>query len=88
PSGKFDTNDLVMAFAVLGYNILRWMGQHALLGPDAPVRHPAKRRRLKTVMQELMYMACRLVSSGRRLYLRFGQHCPGFRAFGCIYESV
>lgn len=52
------------------------------------VRHPAKRRRLKTVMQELMYMACRLVSSGRRLYLRFGQHCPGFRAFGCIYESI
>lgn len=23
PSGKFDTNDLVLAFAVLGYNILR-----------------------------------------------------------------
>jgi hypothetical protein len=88
PSGKFDTNDLVMAFAVLGYNLLRWMGQRVLLGPDAPVRHPAKRRRLKTVMQELMYMACRLVSSGRRLYLRFGQHCPGFRAFGCIYESI
>jgi len=24
-------------------------------GPDAPVRHAAKRRRLKTVMQELIY---------------------------------
>jgi transposase InsO family protein len=77
---KYVPNYPDKGFAVLGYNILRWMGQHALLGPDAPVRHPAKRRRLKTVMQELMYMACRLVSSGRRLYLRFGQHCPGFRA--------
>jgi hypothetical protein len=88
PSGKFDTNDLVMAFAVLGYNILRWMGQRALLGPDAPVRHKAKRRRIKTVMQELMYMACRLVSSGRRLTLRFGRHCPGFKAFGSVYGSA
>ena len=88
PSGKFDTNDLVMAFAVLGYNILRWMGQRALLGPDAPVRHKAKRRRIKTVMQELIYMACRLVSSGRRLTLRFGRHCPGFKAFGSVYGSV
>ena len=26
PSGKFDTNNLVMAFATLGYNLLRWMG--------------------------------------------------------------
>jgi hypothetical protein len=41
------------------------MGQRTLLGPDAPVRHQAKRRRLKTVMQELMHKACRLVSSGR-----------------------
>ena len=88
PSGKFDTNDLVMAFAVLGYNLLRWMGQRALLGPDAPVRHPAKRRRLKTVMQELIYMACRLVISGRQLRLRFGQHCPGFNAFQTVYGST
>ena len=88
PSGKFDTNDLVLAFAVLGYNILRWMGQRALLGPDAPVRHKAKRRRIRTVMQELMYMACRLVSSGRQLRLRFGQHCPGFKVFSTLYGSA
>lgn len=88
PSGKFDTNDLVMAFAVFGYNILRWMGQRALLGSDAPVRHSAKRRRLRTVMQELMYMACRLISSGRQLSLRFGRNCPGFKAFSRVYGSA
>jgi hypothetical protein len=53
PSGKFNTNYLVCELAALAMNILRLMGQDALLGPDAPVRHPAKRRRLKTVMQEL-----------------------------------
>ena len=47
-------------------NILRLMGQGGLPGPDAPVRHAAKRRRLKTVMQELIYRAGRLIQSGRR----------------------
>lgn len=88
PSGKFDTNDLVMAFGVLAYNILRWMGQRALLGPDAPVRHKAKRRRIRTVMQELMYLACRLVGHGRQLMLRFGKHCSGFKAFNTVYGSA
>lgn len=88
PSGKFDTNDLVMAFAVLGYNILRWIGLRGLMQQDSPVRHQAKRRRLKTVMQELMYMACRLLRSGRQLTLRFGQHCPGYQAFHRVYTTI
>ena len=88
PSGKFDTNDLVMAFAVLAYNMLRYMGLKGLMGKDTPVRHKAKRRRLKTVIQEMMYIACRMVSSGRRLTLRFGKHCPGFKAFTCVYGST
>jgi hypothetical protein len=54
PSGKFDTNALVCRLAALAMNILRLMGQRGLLGPDAPVRHQAKRRRIKTVMQELI----------------------------------
>ena len=87
PSGKFDTNNLVMAFATLGYNVLRWMGLR-LTGPDAPVRHPAKRRRLRTVMQELMTMACRLVHSGRQWVLRFGRHCPGFAVYRDLYEGI
>ncbi len=88
PSGKFDTNDLVMAFAVLAYNMLRYMGLKGLMGKDAPVRHKAKRRRLKTVIQELMYMACRMVLSGRQLTLRFGKHCPGFKVFTSVYGST
>ena len=61
PSGKFATNDLVMAHAVLAYNILRWIGLTGLVGKLSPVRHPAKRRRLRTVMQELIYLAAHVV---------------------------
>lgn len=32
------------------------MGQNALIGKDAPVRHAAKRRRMKTEMQEIMWI--------------------------------
>ena len=72
PSGKFDTNALVCELAALAMNILRLMGQSGLLGPDAAVRHPAKRRRIKTVMQELIYRAGRLIEHGRRLILGLG----------------
>ena len=72
PSGKFDTNTLVCNLAAVSMNILRLMGQSGLLGPDAPVRHNAKRRRIKTVMQELIYRAGRLIKHGRQLILGLG----------------
>lgn len=59
PSGKFATNAAVMALGAFAYNILRFIGQLGLLGEKSPVRHPGKRRRLKTVIQELMYLAAR-----------------------------
>ena len=71
PSGKFDTNDLVMCLGSLTYNILRYMGQSCLLGPKSPVRHQAERRRIKTVVQELIYQAARFLEQGRRKILRF-----------------
>jgi hypothetical protein len=72
PSGKFDTNALVCRLAALAMNILRLMGQRGLLGPDAPVRHEARRRRIKTVMQELIYRAGRLIEHGRQMLLGLG----------------
>jgi hypothetical protein len=81
PSGKFDTNYLVCQLAALAMDILRLMGQRGLLGPDAPVRHPAKRRRIKTVMQELIYRAGRLIEHGRRLILGLGANDRAAKAF-------
>jgi hypothetical protein len=88
PSGKFATNDLVMACSVLAYNILRWIGLVGLTGKDAPIRHEAKRRRLKTVIQELMYVAARVVESGRQLALKFSTHCPAQPSFAAVYAKL
>jgi len=88
PSGKFATNALVMALGAFAYNILRFIGQLGLLGEKSPVRHPGKRRRIKTVIQELVYLAARLVRSGRRLFLRFSRHCPAYSAFSDVYGRL
>jgi len=73
PSGKFDTNDCLLHLASFAYNCLRLMGQLGLTGELAPIRHPAKRRRLKTVLQEIMYRAAKFVAHARRLTLDFGR---------------
>jgi hypothetical protein len=88
PSGKFATNALILTLGGLAYNILRAIGQMGLVGERTPVRHPAKRRRIKTVMQELMYLAARLVKTGRRLKVIFSRHCPAFDAFQGVYARL
>lgn len=88
PSGKFDTNDLVLALSSMAYNMLRWIGITALLGEDAPIRHKAKRRRLRTVMQEMMYLASRLATTGHRLKLKFSRYCPAFTVFDKAYSTI
>lgn len=85
PSGKFATNALILTLGGLCYNILRAIGQLGLVDGQSPVRHAAKRRRIKTVIQELMYLAGRLVKTGRRVKLVFSRHCPAFGAFRSVY---
>lgn len=89
PSGKFATNQLVMACGALVYNILRFVGQIALVSNKGIIRHEAKRRRIKTVIQEMIYFAGRMIASGRRLKLRFSRHASAHaEAFGGIYQRL
>lgn len=74
PSGKFDTNDAILRLGAFAYNCLRLLGQLGLTGEIAPIRHPAKRRRLKTVLQEIMYRAAKFVAHARKLVLDFGRN--------------
>jgi hypothetical protein len=88
PSGKFATNALVLACSVLAYNILRWIGQRGLTGPGSPRRHRAKRRRIRTVMQELMYLAARFIETGRRVKLAFDRRCVAAGVFARLYNHL
>jgi hypothetical protein len=75
--------------ASLVYNILRFIGQLGLIGNRVPIRHPVKRRRIRTVMQELMHFAGKLIATGRRFKFRFSRHVEiHAEAFMGVYERL
>lgn len=81
PSSTFSSNSLVLHLGLLVYNMLRIIGQisieeqkHNQLPGNR--RKQVKRRRIRTVMQDLIYMADRLINSGRRWFISFGQLNP------------
>ena len=88
PSGKFDTNYLICQLAAVAMNLLRLIGQQALLGKDAPIRHKAKRRRLKTVMQEMVYKAARMIRHAGYWILGLGANDAGFAVFERHHKSL
>lgn len=88
PSGKFASNALVLTLGAFVYNVLKWIGLAGLMGADSPVRHKAKRRRVRTVIQELIYVGAHLYERGRRLHMRFGNVFPGFQAFQQVYRQL
>jgi hypothetical protein len=49
--------------------------------------HPAKRRRPKTVIQELITVSAKLVAHARQAFLNFGRHCPAFVVFHRLYDQ-
>jgi hypothetical protein len=85
PSGKFKTNQLVLHCALVAYNNLRLIGQLANECDLIPLPKPAHRRRLKTVIQNIMYLASRVVRHARRFKLSFGRHSPWFPVFRQVY---
>ena len=87
PSGKFDTNELVLELTVLAYNILRLIGQESLKSKRAPKsKHPVKRRRIRTVISNLIQIAGHVTAHGRRVTLALGRSNIWRQAFMDVYK--
>ena len=87
PSGKFETNELVLELTVLAYNILRLIGQESLKSKRAPKsKHPVKRRRIRTVISNLIQIAGHLTIHGRQVVLALGQSNVWRQAFMDVYN--
>lgn len=93
PSEHFSTNSGIMVLALMAYNLLRLCGQESLredngnLENRAIHRKKAQRRRLRTVMQDLIYMAARISFHARRLYMSFGRHNPWTIVWQNLYRG-
>ena len=89
PSGKFATNGTVLRGAMVAFNILRRIGQELLAFPEAlPEQVQAGRRRLRSVLQDIMYLGCRYVRTARQHFLNLGANSPWGRAFVPLYARL
>jgi hypothetical protein len=93
PSGKFATNALMLSLGLVAYNVLRLCGQQALtenqsLPPEAkmPLDKPVFRRRLRSVIQDLMYFAARLTWHANRWGLSLWRSNPWRSVWERLYE--
>jgi hypothetical protein len=85
PSGKFATNDLILHLGLFSYNVLRLVGQESLKRDDLPLRKKVQRRRIKTVIGNLVNLASKFVRHARKYKLRFSRTNPWHGPFRRIY---
>ncbi len=88
PSGKFKTNDLILHLGVFAYNILRLIGQSSLKDRNAPIQKKVRRRRLKSVIRDMILMAAKLVKHAGSYFVKFGKRCKWFPVIRNVYDSI
>ena len=72
PSGKFETNELVLELALIAYNLLRMIGQESLRHrPDQKRR--VKRRRIRTVIDNIIRCASHITEHARERVMALGR---------------
>ncbi len=69
PSGKFETNELVLELTILAYNILRIIGQESIGKKGTGTKHKVRRKRLRTVIGNMVMMASHVPEHARQLLI-------------------
>ncbi len=88
PSGTFEVNSMLLILTNSAFNCLRRIGMDALKFKEyAPVKMDVKRRRIRSVLRDLIYLGCKLVKHGGYQKLKFGRNCKWFACFRKIYFS-
>ena len=73
PSGKFGTNALILELGLIAYNILRMIGQ-GTIGNRAPrQKREVRRRRIRTVISNLVMMASHVTTHALRIVMGLGK---------------
>ena len=85
PSGKFATNCLVLELTVLAFNLLRMIGQESLKH-RLPEKRSIKRRRIRTVIQNLILCASHITKHARKLVMGLGCSNVWRYAFQQVYQ--
>ena len=62
-------------------------GEIKINGENPPVKKKVFRRRVKTVIQNLITLASKMVRHARKHYLKFGNNSPWFLTFKRVYTA-
>ena len=73
PSGKFATNALILELGMIAYNILRMIGEGTIGGRAPRQKRDVKRRRLRTVISNLIMLAGYVTMHARQLIIGLGK---------------
>ena len=73
PSGKFATNALILELGMIAYNILRMIGQGTIGGRAPRQKRDVKRRRLRTVISNLIMLAGYVTMHAHQLIIGLGK---------------
>lgn len=87
PSGKLETNELIWELTILAYNILRMIGQESIGRRGTKTRHKVHRRRLRTVIGNLVMMAAHVTMHARQLIIGVGRSNVWRHAFAEVYSA-
>ena len=86
--GEIGHRDILKIAAALAYNCLRRIGQEALTCKEIwPVKIDVARRRLRSVLQDLIYVGCKFTRHANVFIVKFGRHCPWFKCFREVYAK-
>lgn len=88
PSSKFAVNKIVLLCAIIAFNLLRCIGQEVIQRAVlAPVKIKAGRWRLKTVLQNIIYCAVRIIRHAGEIKLHFGKYCSWFDVIADLSQA-
>lgn len=91
PSKHFKSNALILLLGMLSYNLLRLCGQESLREDNGNMelmpshRKKANRRRIRSVILDLIYVAGRIIHSSRKWFISLGKLNPYTPLFRSVY---
>ncbi len=88
PSGEFATNKLILRLIAVAYNILRRISSDIVPYCGTKVkRKKIKRRRIRSVLLDLVYTAFQWIEKGGRWIARFGRDSPFYTGLCALYSA-
>jgi len=95
PSGKFkiptlrEVGTTVLQAAMMAFNALRRIGQGLVMMKDRlGLTMEVQRLRLRSVLRDIMYLACKYVERRRQYFLKFSRNSRWLLAAQCLYARL